>query len=326
MVNQRLTVAVSGIRQLTPRICEYMLTSLDGAKLPEHEAGAHIELYLRPEPGGQIVRHYSLIGGTGRGDDAPNTYRIAVQRERGRGSNFIHDHLDVGSRLAISPPRQAFALDRTDPHSLLIAGGIGITPIYAMLRSLARRKRSFSFFYSGRAAEELAYRDEVLSLAGERGQVHVSGIVEPRHPDLRALLAAQPEGTRAYVCGPRPMVEATRAAAAALGWAPGRVRSELFGAGSNVPARDFTVELRRSGREVKVGADCTILEALDEAGIPTLSDCRRGECGLCPLPVLGHDGALDHRDRYLSPASREAGKALCICVSRLNGARLVLDA
>lgn len=326
MSGPKLDVVVTGIRQLTPRIREYLLSSKDRSPLPRNEPGSHIEVHVSMQAGGTIPRHYSLIGGLGTWDDPASTYRIAVQRGTGRGSNSIHDVVTLGTEMKVSVPMNNFPLDRTDRRSLLIAGGIGITPIYSMLRSLVRRGKPFSLFYAGRSHHELAYREDVLRLAGPSGQLFLSGDPPTRHPDLKALLADQPPGTIAYVCGPGPMIQATRDAAAALGWPEDRVRSELFGSGPGIDAVLFGVELRRTGRLIEVSQDTTILDAIEAAGIAVLADCRRGECGLCPLPVLAADGPIQHRDRYLSEADRTAGKTLCICVSRLNGGRLVLDA
>lgn len=327
MTPQNIPVVVAGIRQLTPRIREYLLQSTDGQALPAFEPGAHIELHTESPESGPIVRHYSLIGGAGNWDDTPDVYRIAVQREdRQRGSAFIHDHFTLGTRLHISHPKNHFPLDRRDKKSLLIAGGIGITPILSMLRSLVRRNRSFEMAYAGRSAQDMAYRQDVQRLGGQAVRLHTSGPDNHRLLDLHALLAAQPDGTTVYVCGPAPMVLAVHTAAAALGWDPLRIRSELFTAGPGADDVAFDVELRASGRLVRVGRDVSILDALTRAGVDVLSDCRRGECGLCPLPVLETDGKLVHRDRYLDAQERASGETLCICVSRTTGSRLVLDA
>jgi vanillate O-demethylase ferredoxin subunit len=320
-----LEVVVTGIRQLTPRVREYLLASADGSDLPAYAPGAHVELHTTSPSSGPIVRHYSLVGGTGLWDDPAHTYRIAVQREdRARGSAHIHDSFTLGTRLQVSVPKNNFALDRRDAKSLLIAGGIGITPILSMLRSVVRRHRDLEMVYAGRHASAMAYREDVLRLAEGRARIHDSSV--SGHLDLRALLARQPEGCAAYVCGPAAMVEAAQAAAAELGWAPGRVRSELFTAGPTGDEQPFEVELRRSQQRVRVGRDTTILDALTAAGIHPLHDCRRGECGLCPMTVLEADGPIQHRDTYLSDEEHASQKTLCICVSRIQGSRLVLDA
>jgi vanillate O-demethylase ferredoxin subunit len=316
-----LDVKVTGIRQLTPRVREFLLGSVDGTALPACEPGAHVELHTVSPTSGPLVRHYSLVGGVGTWDDTPDTYRIAVQREdRRRGSAHIHDTFAVGTLVQASVPKNNFPLDRRDRKSLLVAGGIGITPILAMLRSLVRRQREFEIVYAGRSAADMAYRQDVQRLAGERARIHASA--EP--VDLRALLTAQPEGTTAYLCGPQPMVQAAHDAAGALGWDPRRVRSELFTAGPRGDEVAFDVELRRSGQRVHVGRDTTILDAFTAAGVQPLFDCRRGECGLCATPVIEADGPICHRDNYLSQAERTS--QMCICVSRVQGTRLVLDA
>lgn len=327
MKGQLIDVAVAGIRQLTPRIREYVLAAVDGAPLPRPAPGAHVELHTVSPLSGPVVRHYSLVGGAGLEDDAPDRYRIAVQREdRQRGSAHIHDTFAVGTRLKVSRPRNNFPLDLRDSRSLLIAGGIGITPIYSMLRSLVRRKRPFELIYTGRAAEQMAYADDVARLAGASGRLHFSGETAARHLDLPELLLRQSDDTTVYVCGPAAMINAVHAAAGDLGWQEGRVRSERFTAGPSPDDVAFEVELRRSGRTLGVGRDTSILDALTVAGIDALADCRRGECGLCPLPVLEGGERIDHRDSYLSEEERAAGDTLCICVSRLRGGTLVLDA
>ncbi|RKP46132.1 PDR/VanB family oxidoreductase [Pararobbsia silviterrae] len=325
MARSNFTVEVTRVRQLTERVREYLLSSVDGRPLPEYGPGAHIAVHTVSPTRGLIVRHYSLIGGTDREDDPRDTYRIAVQRESDtRGSAHIHATFAPSVRIEIGPPVNDFPLDRRDARVLLIAGGIGITPIFSMARSLARRNRAFEIVYAGRNRAAMALHDELAGLARDAATFHYSdtaGVL-----DLAAVLARQPEGTVVYVCGPVPMVEATHAAAKALGWHTGRVHSELFGAGAPCTPHAFDVKLARSGRTVHVGEDASILDALGAAGVPVLWDCRRGECGLCPLTVLSSDGALEHRDRYLSDEEKAAGDQMCICVSRTQGREIVLDA
>ncbi len=325
MQKRLLDVVVTGTRRVSPRVREYLLSAADGSALPDYQAGAHVELHIDVPEQGVMVRHYSLIGGTATSDDPAHTWRIAVQREdRPGGSAYLHEHVMQGSALRASHPKNNFPLDRRDGRSLLIAGGIGITPILSMLRSAVRRKRDVGVVYAGRHAADLAYADEVRQLGGDRARVHESAVAG--RLDLRALLAAQPDNTRVYVCGPASMVEATHEAAAALGWQADRVRSERFTSGPTGDERAFEVELKRSGRRVQVSRGSTILDALIGAGLHPLHDCRRGECGLCPMTVLEADGPIQHRDIYLSEEEHASQKTLCICVSRLQGDRLVLDA
>jgi vanillate O-demethylase ferredoxin subunit len=168
-----------------------------------------------------------LIGGIGSWDDPPNTYRIAVQRESdSRASAFMQDNFALGTQLAVSRPKNSFYLDRSAPKSLLLAGGIGITPIYAMLRSLVRRKKNFELIYSGRTSSGLAYRDDVLRRVAN-GRLHVGAHVGSSRLDLGALWPST-RGTHVYVCGPQSMINATAAAAEELGRAPECFHSETF--------------------------------------------------------------------------------------------------
>ena len=321
MQNKLLNVRAAAIQLLTPRVREYLLTSEDGTALPRWQAGSHIEVHTQTADGTPMVRHYSLVGAPTLENDDLNSYRIAVQREdRQRGSQRIHDSFEVGTQLKISHPINNFPLDRHAQRTLLIAGGIGITPVFSMLRTLVRQGREFELLYAGRSAQEMAYREQVQALAGDKAHLHTSA--EPA--DLKQVLARQPPQTVVYVCGPQAMVQATQAAAAELNWDPKRVRHELFGVGSKGDEVAFDVELRQSGRVVRVGRESSILDALHGAGIHPLFDCRRGECGLCATEVLGSDGSLVHCDRFLS--EQERGAKLCICVSRTTGSRLVLNA
>lgn len=326
MKHNKLNVQVAGIRQLTPRIREYLLRSLDGSPLPAFEPGAHIELHTVSAESGPIVRHYSLIGGVGSWDDTPDVYRIAVQREnRQRGSAHIHDTFVIGTQLQVSRPKNHFLLDRRNHKTLLIAGGIGITPIYSMLRSIMRRNKPVEMVYAGRTAQDMAYAQDVLRLGGTCTRLHLSGPDDSNRLDLRNLLGAQPDDAHIYVCGPAPLIQAVIDTSAELGIDPGRVHYEMFSSGPSADDTPFDVELRASGRQVRVGRDTSILEALSAAGIHMMSDCRRGECGLCAVKTVESDGDIVHRDRYLDEEDRAAGN-LCICVSRTTGSRLVIDA
>jgi vanillate O-demethylase ferredoxin subunit len=317
-----LDAVVLSRRRLTERIVEFCIGRADGRALPMAEAGSHIELHFG---GGdqRFVRHYSIVGPLTLCDDPEPFWRIAVQREdRARGSAFIHDTFRAGTALKISRPINAFRLSRHQTNALLVAGGIGVTPMLAMARSLRTRNVSSSMFYAGQERPAMAYIDELEDLCGGGLTVHESkrdGI-----PDLARLLSGQPAETVVYVCGPASMIEALRDAASAQGWRKERVRFEVFNAAHEPDDGAFEVRLS-TGRRVKVGAGTTILDALELAGVDTLSSCRRGECGLCVTDVAACDGQLDHRDRYFSDEERRAGKQIAICCSRVTGHELELN-
>lgn len=311
-------------RALTERITEFLIGAADGSALMPGEAGSHVELRFGGPAGGRFLRHYSLVGPLVP-ERAPEPFwRIAVQREdRSRGSAFIHANFAEGTRLQVSRPVGTFRLARAAPHVLLIAGGIGVTPILPMARSLSFRDRAFTLFYAGRARREMAYADAIEAIGGDRVNINESD--RSGFPDFGVLLAAQPEGTIVHLCGPAPMIAAVETAAAGLGWSPERVRYEVFNAAHRPDDQGFDVALR-DGRLVHVAAGTTILDALEQAGVDTLSDCRRGECGLCLTEVLPGGAVIDHRDSLLGEVERAAGRRICVCCSRASGkAPLMLD-
>jgi ferredoxin-NADP reductase len=322
MSGKSLDAVVLARRALTERIAEFRIGRADGCPLPMAESGSHIELHFG---GGEhhFVRHYSIVGPLTLRDDPEPFWRIAVQREdHARGSAFIHDNFRTGMALRVSRPINAFRLSRRRVNTLLVAGGIGVTPMLAMARSLRIRNVDFSMFYAGQERSAMAYVDELQGLCGDRLTVHESkrdGI-----PDLVRLLSGEPAETVVHVCGPGAMIEAARAAASALGWRKERVRFEVFNAAHRPGDEDFEVRLS-TGRRVNVGAGTTILDALELAGVDTLSSCRRGECGLCVTDVAGCDGQLDHRDRYFGDEEHRAGRQIAICCSRVTGRALVLN-
>ncbi len=322
MAGQLLDAVVVSRRALTERIAEFCIGRADGRPLPMAESGSHIELHFG---GGErrFVRHYSLLGPLTLGSEPEPFWRIAVQREdRARGSAFIHDQFRPGTALNVSRPINAFRLSHRPSHVLLVAGGIGVTPMVAMARSLRTRNVGFSMLYAGQQRSAMAYVDELEALCGEQLTVHESA--STGIPDLVALLSRQPAETVVYVCGPAGMIEVLRDAASRLGWSKERVRFEIFNAAHRHDDGDFEVRLR-AGRRVKVGAGTTILDALELAGVDTLSSCRRGECGLCITDVAECDGELDHRDRYFSAEDHRAGRQIAICCSRITGRALALN-
>lgn len=315
-----LPVRVRASTDASPMVRSLELVHVDGLPLPAFTAGAHIDLHLD----NGLVRSYSLLG-----DPADNTvYRIGVRREdAGRGGSLhVYRHLHSGTVLHISPPRNAFALDEQASNTLLLGGGIGITPLLAMAHRLTALGRPWTLVYCGRERGQLAFVEQAATLARKAGagfQLHIdeeTGNVL----SINALLASQPAGTHAYCCGPAPMLDAFRAAGNAcpqiqLHW-------EYFSAGTLTaerPAGSFSVQLARTGREVEIPADRSILDVLLDAGLDLDYGCMEGVCGSCRTEVLS--GQPDHRDFVLSDSEKKAGNCMMVCCSRSLTPHLVLD-
>lgn len=294
----------------------------DGAALPSWEAGAHINIAL---PDGD-TRSYSLINSAPDAQAAktPTSYLIAVRLEqpsRG-GSAFMHG-LRVGDRVTASPPSNNFPLEPSAQEVVLLAGGIGVTPILSMAAQLAAAGRSFRLIYAGRSRAQLAFLPEVAAVAGDRLAIHADdergGVF-----DVRGLMAQLAHDEPLYVCGPTPMIDAAIALAQELGWAEGRLKFEIFApAAPQTGDAAFEVVLNQSGRTFHIPADRSILDVLLEAGDDPLYDCKRGDCGICQVGVI--EGIPDHRDYVLTKAERASNKLMQICVSRSKTPRLVLD-
>lgn len=275
----------------------------DGEPLPEWAPGAHVDLVLRPD----LMRQYSLCG-----DVADrSTWRVAVLREpAGRGgSAYVHDELSAGDRVCVSLPRNNFTLVDAARY-LFVAGGVGITPLLAMIASVDRRGADWRLLYGGRTRASMAFRDE-LSVYGDRV------LVLPQDETGLLDLSEVDDGATVYCCGPEPLLAALERRCP-----PGVLHVERF-APRQVSGAPFEVELARSGRTLTVPADRSVLAAVEEAGVAVLSSCREGTCGTCETDVL--DGTPDHRDSLLTEQERAAGETMMICVSRSRGGRLVLD-
>jgi vanillate monooxygenase ferredoxin subunit len=316
----RLELRVAKITHPAPRIRVFELVSASGGELPAFTAGAHIDIDI-PEIEG---RSYSLLNSPAETD----RYRIAVLREAaGRGgSAWMHEHVAEGDILTGSGPTNHFPLSAQAESHLLIAGGIGITPIMAMAARLAADGAAFHLHYCARSREEAAFADDLAARLGERMSLHLDGGDPARGLDIAALLRAKPPGGHAYVCGPRGMIQAVREAT--THWPAGTVHWEAFaGSDADTAPRSndsaFELELAKSGQILTVPAGTTILEVLRGAGIKVKTLCRDGVCGTCKTRYLAGD--VEHRDEVLTKA--EQAKFLQVCVSRArpSGGRLVLD-
>lgn len=306
---------VESFRDVTPTVREFTL--VPGSGVQPHEPGGHLQLQVLVG-GKPQTRSYSLVG-------APDgrAYRIAVKRlDDGKGGSLAMWRLSPGDRLNISEPQNHFPLDLNAPAYLLAAGGIGITPLVLMAQVLRHRGALLRMVYGARTGEELAFGDTLSETLGDAIQHHVSERNE--HIDFAAEIASLPAGGQMYVCGPVPMLDAARRAWAAAGRAPSDLRYETFGSSGRFAPQMFRVQIPRHKLDITVPADCSLLDALDQAGVQTISDCKRGECGLCTMDVLGIDGEIDHRDVFLSDHEKSQGAKICPCVSRVVGS-ITLD-
>jgi tetrachlorobenzoquinone reductase len=300
-------------------INSYELISPTGRDLDPFTAGGHVDVHL---PNG-MIRSYSLVND----QRERHRYVIAINKEpAGRGgSRFLHDNLKVGDIVSVSRPRNNFALCEEAEHSILIAGGIGITPLLSMARRLDALGRSSELFYAARARPAAAFLDEIEALASKgRFKVHLDFDDERsgRLFDLPGIVSHACAQAHLYCCGPQPMLEAFEAATA--GRLADHVHVEYFQA-REAPAIEggFDVRLARSNRTIAVKAGRTILEALLDAGIAANHACSEGVCGTCETRVL--EGLPDHRDQFLSKDEQASNKTMMICCSGARSRTLVLD-
>lgn len=314
-----LELRVDRIHQATPRIRKIELVAMDASALPAFTAGSHIDVEL----GNGEERSYSLMNDQGD----TSRYAIAVLREAsGRGgSAWMHDALREGDVLRASAPSNNFKLSEGGDHHILIAGGIGITPIVSMAARLKALGREYMLYYCARERPEAAFADELVALHGERVKFHFDGGDASRGLDVASLLRTRPTAGHAYVCGPAGLIRATREAG--RDWPMGTVHYELFkgvSADTEVTVANwpFDIVLNRSGATLSVPADRSILEVLKANGVRVKQLCKEGVCGTCRVGVLS--GKVDHRDDCLDDDDR--AEAMQVCVSRaMPGETLVLN-
>jgi ferredoxin-NADP reductase len=306
---------VVATEDVTPTVRQFTLRPLN-LLATQWSSGAHLQVQVDIN-GQPQTRHYSLVGTS----DASH-WRIAVKRmEGGRGGSAAMWALQVGDKLPVSGPYNHFALDVSAPAYLLIAGGIGVTPLVQMAQHLAAHSKGKTtpvrMLYGARTLDELAFEDVLREALGDRLQTCVAARGE--NIDFQAEIAALPPKAQLYTCGPVPMLEAIRSAWLAAGRRLADLRFETFGSSGNYAAQAFRVKVPRHQLDIMVPVDMTLLEALENAGIDTISDCRRGECGLCALDVVEVQGELDHRDIFLSNHEKKQNNRICVCVSRAVG-------
>lgn len=322
MIGATLQVRVERKAVEADDICSYELVSMDGTALPPFSAGSHIDVHLRPG----LVRQYSLCNPP----HEQHRYLICVLRDaasRG-GSQAMHDDIHAGTTLQISVPKNHFPLVAAK-RSLLLAGGIGVTPILCMAEALSAQDATFEMHYCARSPERTAFRDRIAS-SSYSGQVqfHYDSGDAAQKLDLPALLSGLDRQTHIYLCGPAGFIDHVLATARAQDWPKDQVHLEYFGAAAATAPdagtdQAFEVKLASSGKVYSIPAGSTVLRVLTDAGVFIPASCEQGVCGTCLTRVL--DGMPDHRDLYMTEAEQEANDQFTPCCSRARSTTLLLD-
>lgn len=318
MTHSAQSVRVARIEDVAFGIKTFELVSSGARVLPAFSPGSHIIVTMRDDQ--HTFRNpYSIVGPStcGRG------YVISVQRSpqsRG-GSVFMHSKVQVGSHLEISDPVNLFQVAHTGRKHILVAGGIGITPMLAMMDQFNKDRSDYELHYAVRSAEAGAYYLE-LANAGDR-RVHVYRSDLGQRIPLADILAKQPLGTHLYVCGPERMIDWAFDVARHEGWPDENVHAERFSAPP--PGKPFDLKLARSGQTLRVGEHQSALEAMEEAGVDAPYLCRGGACGQCVTRVVQSDTPILHNDHYLTDEEKKSGEKIATCVSRADGGCLTID-
>jgi vanillate O-demethylase ferredoxin subunit len=303
------------VRDLSPDIRLFEIEPAGDFVPPTPGSHFNIGVQINDQPN---VRNYSAVG-----LGADGLYRIAVKRlPDSRGGSAYMWSLLPGAQLTISTPGNHFELSRGRPEYLLLAGGIGITPIFTMTLALAEAGANFRLLYAARRYEDLAFADDLRPRIGNRLEVFVSSVGQ--RVDIAAEIARLGRDGEFYVCGPIGMLEDAKREWQRSGRPVDQLRFETFGNSGRFASEQFKVKIPRLGREIDVPVNQTMLDALEGAGVDMIFDCRKGECGLCALPILEVEGIVDHRDVFFSDEEKAANTKLCTCVSRVVG-KITID-
>jgi vanillate monooxygenase ferredoxin subunit len=316
--NTTLETVIAQRREEADGIISLELMAADGSQLPPFEAGSHIDLHL----GDGLVRQYSLCGNP----RDLSRYRLGVLLEpqsRG-GSRAVHERLLIGARARISLPRNHFGLVESAAHSILMAGGIGITPMLSMAWRLAELDASFDLHYCTRSLTRTAFR-HLLTEHPYAGHLtlHLDDGPQAQKFDCARLCGEPQAGKHLYVCGPGGFMSYVINAAERLGWAPQNVHREYFSSTVDLSGDVFCVRAARSGIQVTVPAAKSIAAVLMENGVNVPLSCESGVCGTCLTRVL--EGTPDHRDMYQTDDEKSSNTQMTLCCSRSKTPLLVLD-
>lgn len=301
-------------RELRGEVVLLTLAHAEGIALPAFRAGAHIDLHLTPD----LIRPYSLCGDP----QDRHHYQLGILKEgSSKGGSLAVHALREGDAIAVSEPRNLFELCDAAAHTLLIGGGIGVTPMLAMAAELHAAGRSFSLHYCARSPSQAAFMAH-LEAAPWAAQTHLH-FSDRQRLNLEAVLSDVPPATHVYVCGPTRLMDAVSEQARRLGYAPEQIHQECFSAEVQTGGSAFEVVAATSGITVTVLENQTIVEALGQAGLKVNVSCKQGICGSCLTDVL--EGEVDHRDHYLTDEEKADGDQILLCCSRAKCGRLVID-
>lgn len=318
MTEETIKVVVQRRQEQGNRVLVLDLVNAAGGELPPFEAGAHVDLHL----GDGLVRQYSLAGDPGE----RATYRLGILKDpnsRG-GSVAAHALLQEGSQIRIGAPRNHFPLQMAAQRTVLVGGGIGITPMIAMAHALHSAGKDFELYYCGRSRAACAFLDELLAGPfGARVHPHFGDEAGAQRLDLAAALGQGVPGTHVYVCGPAGFMDWVTGESAALGFAPEQIHQEYFQVDTDASGAAFDVIAKRSGKTVRVEEGKSIVDALATVGIKVNVSCEQGVCGTCLCNVL--EGVPDHRDVFLTDEEKADNDQILLCCSRAKSDTLVLD-
>jgi len=309
---------IEGAEQVAANVMQFKIAPQNGTQ--KFTVGAHLDVSVLindiPE-----IRSYSLVGNYN--PNAP--YTIAVKRlPQSRGGSKYMWSLKEGSRIKISQPTNHFELGFGAPDYLLIAGGIGITPIVGMVQQLADRPEiNVRMLYLGQSKEEMPFIETLQKSLGDRLTLHYSD--DQGFYDTSKILELANAQTQVYLCGPIGLMNAVRKTWEGSPFETTNLRYETFGASGLFAPQKFTVTLPRFKKEIEVQENETLLHALEDADIDVMYDCKKGECGLCQVDILEYSGDIDHRDFFFSEAEKGENKKMCACVSRVANGNITID-
>ncbi|MBS7539866.1 PDR/VanB family oxidoreductase [Ancylobacter lacus] len=315
MTGSALALRVVAAVPLSPTLKAFTFEAADGGLVPPSGPGAHVRLFLRRGAWSR-KNAYSLVSNP---EDRSHLSVIVrrVAQSKG-GSAFLHEEVSEGDVIEAGLPANLFPVVRTARRHLMVSGGIGLTPFLAYIAAFEAEGTPWELHHFCRADERGAFAALLARYPASRVHIHCDADLA----GLAQALACQPLGTHFYTCGPALLMEAAKDLALATGWPPVRLHAESFGAAAE-GGEAFVAVLQRSGIEVMVGPETSLLDAIEAAGVEAPCLCRGGACGQCVTSV--QDGIPEHRDHFLDAEERASNRLIMTCVSRAQTPRLVLD-